>query len=119
MIRRDVKFGKGKIKGLVAFSRKYWDDGKLTTNADKILLKGKKSSFELATKDIKSVEIVKHRTIKILKITMQNDNDYFVSSIPEEPAMLTADNDYFMFLEQDTERKNQSLYTALQEFLKP
>jgi len=120
MIRRDVNFGKGKIKGLVTISRKYWDIGKLTTNADKILLKGNKTSFELATKEIKSVEIVTHRTLKILKITMHNEDHYHVSSIPEEPAAMGADpNDYFMFLEQDTERKNERLLTALQEFLNP
>ena len=51
---------------------------------------------------------------------MHNEDFYHVSSIPEEPAAMGADpNDYFMFLEQDTERKNERLYTALQEFLNP
>lgn len=117
MIRRDVKFGKGEIKGLIAFSRKYWDDGKLTTNADKILLQSKKTSFELATKDIKSVEFARHRTVKILKITMQNDDYYFVTSIIEEPARGGADSAYFIYMEREKGSKNEKLYTALQEFL--
>jgi hypothetical protein len=119
MIRRDVKFGKGKIKGIASFSRKYWDNGKLMTNADKIFLKGKKTSFELATKDIISVEIAKHRMIKILKITMQNDDYYNVSSIVEEPAVLVADEDYFRRIEAETEAANERLYVALNEFLNP
>ncbi|MFX0077537.1 MAG: hypothetical protein ACFE96_18995 [Candidatus Hermodarchaeota archaeon] len=119
MIRRDVKFGKGKIKGIASFSRKYWDDGKLTTNADKIILKGKKTSFELATKDIKDVEFAKHRTVKILKITMQNGDYYFISSIPDKISTLGIDMQEFADIWADAERKNERLYTALQEFLNP
>lgn len=119
MIKRDVMFGKGKIKGIASFSRKYWDDGKLTTNADKILLKGKKTSFELATKDIKSVEFAKRRMIKILKITMQNDDYYFVSGSPPKVAKITYDEDDFRFIEAQVEAANERLYTALQEFLNP
>ena len=119
MIKRDVKFGKGKIKGMASFSRKYWDDGKLTTDADKILLKSEKRSFELATKDIKSVEFARHRTVKILKITMQNDDYYFISSIPMELSTLGIDMQDFANIWADAERKNERLYTALQEFLNP
>jgi hypothetical protein len=70
MIKHDLMFGKGKIKGIASFSRKYWDEGKFPTNADKILLKGKKNSFKLATKDIKSVEFAKRRITKIPNTTM-------------------------------------------------
>lgn len=119
MIRRDVNFGKGKIKGLATISRKYWDEGKLTTNSDKILLKGKKSSFELATGDVRSVEIIKHRTIKMIKITMHNDDYYHISSIPEDFTMGMDQDDYFLHIKSDVERKNERLFSALQEFLNP
>lgn len=119
MIRRDVKFGKGKIKGIASFSRKYWDDGKLTTNADKILLRSEKRSFELVTKEIKSLEFAKHRAVKILKITMQNDDYYYVSSIPMKISSLGIDMEDFRDIWADAEAKNERLYTALQEFLNP
>jgi len=120
LIKRDVNFGKGKIKGLAAISRKYWDEGKLTTNQDKILLSGKKSSFEIATKDIISVELVKHRTFKVIRITLHNDEFYHVSSIPEEFTMSADDvDDWITDIQADVEKKNLSLYNALHLFLNP
>ena len=118
MIKRDVNFGKGKIKGIASISRKYWDKGKLTTNADKILFKGKKSSFEININEVRNIELVRHRTFKVIKIIMHNDDYYHVSSIPDEISGGDAEQ-YLAEIAADVKAKNKSLYNALQQFLNP
>ena len=120
MIKRDVHFGKGKIKGIATISRKYWDKGKLTTNADKILLKGKKSSIEIVINEVRNIELVRHRHFKVIKINMGNDDYYHISSIPDEISMPGMDQEaWFAEMEADVKEKNKSLYNALQQFLNP
>ena len=120
MIKRDVNFGKGKIKGIASISRKYWDKGKLTTNADKILFKGKKSSFEININEVRNIELVRRRTFKVIKIIMHNNDYYHVSSIPDEISMPGMDEEaWFAEIYADVKEKNKSLYNALQQFLNP
>ncbi len=118
MIKYDVHFGKGKIKGIATISRKYWDKGELTTNADKILFKGKKSSIEIVINEIRNIEFVRHRHFKVIKITMGNDDYYHISSIPDEISGGDAEQ-YLEEIEADVKAKNKSLYNALQKFLNP
>lgn len=118
MIKRDVHFGKGKIKGIASISRKYWDKGQLTTNVENILFKGKKSSFEINVNEIRNIELVRHRTFKVIKITLHNDDYYNISSIPDEISGGDAES-YLAEIEADVKAKNKSLYNALQQFLNP
>lgn len=118
MIKRDVNFCKGKIKGLVAISRKYWDKGKLTTNNENILLKGKKSTFEIAINDIKDIELVRRRTFKVLKIIMHYDDFYHVSCIPDKTAAPGGDTmEWIAEMTGEVIAKNEKLYNDLQKLL--
>jgi len=120
LINRDVNFGKGKIKGISAISRKYWDKGKLTTNADKILFKGKKSSIEIVINEVRNIERVRRRTFKVIRITMRNDDYYHISCIPDEISMAGMDEEAWLAdITADVKAKNKSLYNALQQFLNP
>ena len=118
MIECDVNFGKGKIKGFVSISRKYWDKGALTTNADKILFKGKKSSYEININDLREIELVRHRTFKVIKITMHNDDYYHISCVPDEISGGDAEQ-YLEEIAADVRAKNKHLYSQLQRFLNP
>ena len=118
MIKHDVNFGKGKIKGFATISRKYWDKGKLTTNADNILFNGKKSSYKININEVRNIERVRHRTFKVIKITLHNDDYYHISSIPDETAGGDAEQ-YLAEIEEDVKAKNKSLYNTLQQFLNP
>ena len=119
MIERDVNFGKGKIKGIASISRKYWDKGKLTTDADEILFKGKKSTFEINKNEIRNIELVRHRTFKVIKIMMENNDYYHISCIPDEPSMREMDEEYFAEIYADVKAKNERLHNDLQRFLNP
>jgi len=119
LIKRDVNFGKGKIKGIASISRKYWDKGKLTTNADKILLKGKKSSIEIVINEVKNIELVRRRTFKVIKITMRNDDYYHISFSPDENVSRGMAEQYFEEIEAEVKAQNKILYNALQQFLNP
>ena len=118
MIERDVNFGKGKIKGFVSISRKYWDKGVLTTNADKILFKGKKTSFEFNVNDVRSIELVRHRTFKVIKITLHNDDYYHISCVPDKIVGGDAEQ-YLEEIDADVRAKNKRLFSDLQQFLNP
>ena len=119
MIKRDVHFGKGKIKGIATISRKYWDKGKLTTNADKILFKGKKSSIEIVINEVRNIELVRHRHFKVIKITMGNDDYYHISSIPDKNVSRGMGEQYLEEIEAEVKAQNKSLYNALQQFTNP
>ena len=119
MIKSDVNFGKGKIKGIATISRKYWDKGKLTTNADKILFKGKKSSIEIVTSEVRNIELVRHRTFKVIKITLQNDDYYHISFSPGENVSRGMAEQYLREIEAEVKAQNKILYNALQKFLNP
>ena len=121
MIERDVNFGKGKIKGIVAISRKYWDKGKLTTNADKIYFKGKKRSYEININEVRDIELVRHRVFKVIKITLHNNDYYHISCIPDKiPGWgIDAGDGYFAEIAGDVKAKNERLHNDLQQFLNP
>jgi len=119
LLKRDVNFGKGKIKGIASISRKYWDKGVLTTNADKILLKGKKSSIEIVINEVKNIELVRRRTFKVIKITMRNDDYYHISFSPDENVSRGMAEQYLEEIEAEVKAQNKILYNALQQFLNP
>lgn len=113
MISDRVYFGKGKIKGIVAISRKYWDEGTLSSNKDKLIFSGEKSTTEIPISDIKTMELVKHRTFKVIKITKLNDEFYHISSVPQ---FNQYDPD-FSEISEDVKRQNKALYNAIDRFL--
>jgi hypothetical protein len=119
LIKSDVNFGKGKIKGIASISRKYWDKGALTTNVDKILLKGEKTSFELNINEVRSIERVRHRTFKVIKITMHNDDYYHVSHRPDENISRGRAEQYLEEIVDEVKAYNKVLYNKLQQFLNP
>lgn len=113
MISDRVYLGKGKIKGIVAISRKYWDEGTLSSNKDKLIFSGEKSTTEIPISDIKTMELVKHRTFKVIKITKLNDEFYHISSVPQ---FNQYDPD-FSEISEDVKRQNKALYNAIDRFL--
>ena len=119
MVSDKVYFGKGKIKGLAAISRKYWDEGDLSSSEDRLLFIGNKASTEILKAEIRSVELVSHRTFKVIRITKHNDEFYHISSVPEtsSPETFHADTD-FSYAEQDVKRQNKVLYDTINRFLK-
>jgi len=115
MISDRVYFGKGKIKGIVAISRKYWDEGTLSSNNKDKLFSGEKSTTEIPISDIKTMVLVKHRTFKVIKITKHNDEFYHISSVPQ---FNQYDPD-FSEIATDVKIQNQALYKAIDRFLNP
>ena len=118
MINYRVYFGKGKIKGIVAISRKYWDEGDLSFNEDKILFNGERVSTEILKAEIKSVNLVKHRVFKVIRITKHNDEFYHISSVPDiyTPETFDPETD-FSYAEQVVKRQNKVLYNEIEQFL--
>ena len=120
MIERDVNFCKGKMKGIVAISRKYWDKGKLTTNTDKIYFNGKKRSYEINKNEISNIELVRRRTFKVIKIIMYNDDYYHVSCILDKTPAPGGDTmEWIAEITGDVIAKNERLHSDLQRFLNP
>jgi hypothetical protein len=118
MVSDRVYFGKGKIKGIVAISRKYWDNGNISSVDDKLIFSGDKGSTEILKADIKSVEMVKHRAFKVIRITKNNGDFYHICSIPRGFALTayTASED-FSGAAQDVKRQNKVLFDTINIFL--
>lgn len=61
------------------------------------------------------MELVSHRTFKVIRIAKHNDEFYHISSIPQ---MSRYDPD-FSGISQDVKRQNKALYNAIDRFLNP
>ena len=120
MIDDNVYFGKGKIKGIAMISKKYWDEGNLSTDENNLHFKGKKGSAILAKSQVKSVEMVRRRMFKVIRITMQTDEFYHICAISDfkyEGYTYEDPDEEFSSIEADVKLKNKGLFKNPNKFL--
>lgn len=113
MIDDNVYFGKGKIKGIALISKKYWDEGNLSTDDNNLHFKGNKGSAILAKTQVKSVEMVSRRGFKVIRITMQTGEFYHVTSFPK----LTYQAEDFSAITGEAELQNKKIFNVIKQFL--
>ena len=111
MINDRVYFGKGEIRVVVAISRKYWDEGNISINVEKILFIGRKGVTEIPLSEIRSAKMVSHRIFKVIRATKHNDEFYHITSVPQTSYGNIADTNLA------AKRQNEVLYNAIDHFL--
>ena len=120
MIDDNVYFNKGKIKGIATISKKYWDEGNLSTDDNNLHFNGKKGSTILVKTQVKSVEMVKRRSFKVIRITMQTDEFYHICAISDlkYEGLTYEDPDVeFKAIASDIKFNNTRILKLLNKFL--
>ncbi|MBA7627059.1 hypothetical protein ES703_34520 [subsurface metagenome] len=120
MIDDNVYFGKGKIKGIAMISKKYWDEGNLSTDENNLHFKGNKGSAILAKSQVKSVEMVRRRRFKVIRITMQTDEFYHICAVSDftyQGYTYEDPDEEFSSIEADVKLKNKGLFKTINKFL--
>ena len=120
MIDDNVYFGKGKIKGIAMISKKYWDEGNLSTDENNLHFNGKKGSAILVKTQVKSVEMVKRRGFKVIRITMQTGEFYHICAVSDltyQGYTYEDPDEEFSAIEADVKLQNKGLFKMLNKFL--